>query len=124
MNFPKIVISASQRLVESFLNKSYDLKEVFLEELNNNESKIVELAQNYQIDRYQVYSLDDISLDEIVDYEGTFNVSYTAYEYNGCKNMEGTKEDDICVDYKIDTDKYELVLIGPELLKRSTYEEF
>ncbi|WP_215226162.1 hypothetical protein [Echinicola shivajiensis] len=65
---------------------------------------------------------EDISLEEIksigTDLSGTVILAFNKIYYNACLNIHEQDKDKIKLDYQIDTEKDEIVFIGPMIPER------
>ena len=123
MNIPTKTFKVSEKLIEAFKLET-DLRETLLIDELNNTPELLGLVRNYLFGRFTVYGLDDIMINEIEGFGGSFEVEYRIFEYNGCANLDAELEEQITVEFDINPDTSEITLTGEEIRERSTNDEF
>ncbi|TKB96270.1 hypothetical protein [Pedobacter cryophilus] len=124
MNKPTAILSSTQTTIHAWENDENDKKTRLLEDLKNNEDKIIGLLSFYLPGKYTVDKCEDILIIDEGGNKGKLKVNYVATEFNGCIDREDVLKGDLFFEFTIDYNKLEIELIGEEILKRDTREEF
>lgn len=124
MNKPTAILPLTQTTIDAWKNDENNKKMRLLKNLKNNEDKIIGLLSFYLSGKYTVDKFEDILILNEVGNKGRIMVSYVATEFNGCIDREDVLKGDLFFEFTIDYDKFEMELIGEEILERDTREEF
>ncbi len=124
MNKPKAILSLTQTIIDAWKNYENDKEIKLLENLKNNEDKIIGLLSFYLPGKYTVDKFEDILILNEEGNKGRIMVNYLATEFNGCIDRDDVLKGDLFFEFTIDYGKFEMQLIGEEILERDTREEF
>ncbi|TKC62493.1 hypothetical protein FBD94_09770 [Pedobacter hiemivivus] len=77
--------------------------------------ELISFINRYQKDKWQVYSIDKISMTDHMNNEGGFKIQYTSHEYNGCKDLSGEDEDYLIISFLIDLNRMQIIITGDSI---------
>lgn len=124
MNKPTAILPLTQTTIDAWKNDENNKKMRLLKNLKNNEDKIIGLLSFYLPGKYGVDKFEDILILNEEGNKGRIMVNYVATEFNGCIDREDVLKGDLFFEFTIDYGKFEMELIGEEILERDTREEF
>lgn len=124
MNKPTAILPLTQTTIDAWKNDENNKKMRLLKNFKNNEDKIIGLLSFYLPGKYTVDKFEDILILNEEGNKGRIMVNYVATEFNGCIDREDVLKGDLFFEFTIDYGKFEMELIGEEILERDTSEEF
>ncbi|MEJ2883842.1 hypothetical protein [Pedobacter sp. GR22-6] len=124
MKIPEEKLSISPSIIQSIVDQPSDAPKILQEELSKHKTEISYLLDNYLPGRYKVAVFKIIDLVFGAEFQGKFKINYNATEFSGCELTETELDNFINVNFAIDKDTLQIILIGEEIRERDSFEEF